>query len=199
LMESVFGFVACLNGEYADASAYEEVPDVEETVAKALAKRNVNSLTYEDDEWAKHGYQRMINGQSGEMYEARIYIGCTYYQRLKHFVSDKEHARARGTLTTLVRQPPEGRSRDGGLRFGEMERDCTIGQGAAEFLKDCLLRRSDDYEMVICNRCGAIATTQSCCKGCNTDDVSKVNCPYAFKLLCLEIGAMNIKIKLTAG
>ncbi len=198
LIESVMGYVGCLNGEYIDATAFEKPPDIVEEVSNALRARNFDLYDAEDTddkEWKNHGYQRMISGQTGEIIDAKIFIGSTYYQRLKHFVSDKEHARSRGTLTTLVRQPPEGRSRDGGLRFGEMERDCTIGQGAAEFLKDCLLRRSDDYVMPICNQCGAIATTQTCCKGCNTDNVAKVNLPYAFKLLAQELSAMNIKFK----
>lgn len=80
-----------------------------------------------------------------------------------------------------------------------MERDCQIACGAAEFLKDRLLRNSDDFEMVICEECGAIASTQTCCKGCNTDNVSRINVPFVFKLVQLELGGMNIKMKITAG
>lgn len=92
--------------------------------------QELHSLGYQN-----RGFERMYSGFTGRPLEALIFLGPTYYQRLKHMVDDKIHSRARGMVTNLVRQPMEGRSREGGLRFGEMERDCIISHGAASFLK----------------------------------------------------------------
>jgi DNA-directed RNA polymerase II subunit RPB2 len=111
-------------------------------------------------------------------------------------VSDKIHARARGHVTMLTRQPVEGRSRDGGLRFGEMERDAIIVHGTSRFLKERLFDMSDPYTAVICNKCGLMTNSQTECKGCKDDKVSRVNIPYAAKLLFQELNAMGIKTEL---
>ena len=102
--------------------------------------RNHNLQELHDLGYQNKGFERMYSGFTGRPLEALVFLGPTYYQRLKHMVEDKVHSRARGQVTNLVRQPMEGRSREGGLRFGEMERDCVISHGAASFLKVCASR-----------------------------------------------------------
>ena len=144
---------------------------------------------------------------TGKKLKSMIFIGPTYYQRLKHMVSDKMHARSRGPRTLLTRQAPEGRSRDGGLRFGEMERDTMIAHGCSKFLKERMVETADGYITYVCDECGLFAqrmlrrdnkpySTKNdiyYCPSCrNKTRISKVKIPYAFKLVCQEMLSMNI-------
>ena len=144
----------------------------------------------------------MYNGTTGEQMKAAIFIGPTFYQRLKHMVKDKIHSRATGPMVTLTRQPAEGRSRDGGLRLGEMEKDCMLAYGASSFLKETLLDKSDNFKMYICKICGMICVrnTEKILYGCNScnnyTDFSEVRIPYSCKLLMQELQCMAIAPRL---
>ncbi|TBU10981.1 subunit beta of DNA-directed RNA polymerase [Hamiltosporidium tvaerminnensis] len=129
-------------------------------------------------------------GNSGRQIEAYIFYGPVYYQKLKHMVTDKMHARARGPRAVLTRQPTEGRSRDGGLRLGEMERDCLIGYGASSLLIERLMVSSDAFQAYICHECGIIVHKDGCVM-CDGEPVC-IQIPYACKLLFQELMAMNI-------
>jgi DNA-directed RNA polymerase II subunit RPB2 len=136
----------------------------------------------------------MYNGHTGRRLTAHIFLGPTYYQRLKHMVDDKIHSRGRGPVQILTRQPAEGRSRDGGLRFGEMERDCMIAHGAAHFLKERLFDQSDAYRVHVCEHCGLIAIANLKkntyeCRGCkNNTDIVQVSVLFC---LCVPNSKAN--------
>ena len=146
----------------------------------------------------RNGNEILYNGQTGEQLESHIFYGPAFYQRLKHMVSDKAHSRSFGPMVVLTRQPAEGRSRDGGLRFGEMERDCMISHGASRFTKDRIYYSSDAFEVYSCKKCGMLVVFNSekkihMCKTCdNRTDFNRIMLPYACKLLFQELITMNI-------
>ena len=145
----------------------------------------------------------MYNGMTGDKMNTQIFIGPTYYQRLKHMVQDKLHSRRKGPIQILTRQPVEGRVRDGGLRFGEMERDCIISHGASAFLKERLMDQSDAYTVHVCSQCKMSAihdfsNGEDICKVCKqSDTVVQVKIPYACKLLFQELLSQGIVPKMT--
>ena len=134
----------------------------------------------------------LTSGITGEPIGAYSFMGPVYYQKLKHQVMDKMHARARGPRAVLTRQPTEGRSREGGLRLGEMERDCLIGYGASMLLIERLMISSDSFPVHVCKECGLIGY-ENWCQYCKTGERQAVlNIPYACKLLFQELQSMNI-------
>ncbi|KAK4399114.1 DNA-directed RNA polymerase II subunit RPB2 [Sesamum angolense] len=186
LIECVMGKVAAHMGKEGDATPFTDV--TVDNISKALHKCG----------YQMRGFETMYNGHTGRRLTSMIFLGPTYYQRLKHMVDDKIHSRGRGPVQILTRQPAEGRSRDGGLRFGEMERDCMIAHGAAHFLKERLFDQSDAYRIHVCEQCGLIAIANLKknsfeCRGCkNKTDIVQVHIPYACKLLFQELMAMAI-------
>ncbi|KAI9798460.1 MAG: DNA-directed RNA polymerase III subunit [Sarcosagium campestre] len=142
------------------------------------------------------GKDFMTSGITGEPLPAYVFFGPIYYQKLKHMVQDKMHSRSRGPRAILTRQPTEGRSRDGGLRLGEMERDCLIAYGASQLLLERLMISSDQHEVDICQTCGMMGY-QNWCQSCRSSKgVTKMNIPYAAKLLVQELLSMNVSARL---
>ncbi|KAJ1675426.1 DNA-directed RNA polymerase III complex subunit Rpc2 [Spiromyces aspiralis] len=138
------------------------------------------------------GKDCLTSGITGEPISAYIFFGPIYYQKLKHMVMDKMHARAIGPRTVLTRQPTEGRSKDGGLRLGEMERDCLIGYGASMLMLERLMLSSDVFEIYVCEECGYLGY-KGWCQYCRSSKrITPLRIPYACKLLFQEMQAMNI-------
>ncbi|XP_058110216.1 DNA-directed RNA polymerase III subunit 2 isoform X2 [Magnolia sinica] len=155
------------------------------------------------DTLVRHGFNYsgkdfIYSGITGYPLQAYIFMGPIYYQKLKHMVLDKMHARARGPRVMLTRQPTEGRSRDGGLRLGEMERDCLIAYGASMMIFERLMLSSDPFLAQVCRKCGLLGyyhhklKTGYCSTCKNGDNVSQMKLPYACKLLFQELQSMNI-------
>jgi len=186
LMECIFGKICTKKGSLADGTPYNHLK-VDE-LRKQMAELGMHP----------YGNEVLYNGQTGEMMEAEIFMGPTFYQRLKHMVMDKQHSRARGPIVSLTRQPCEGRSRDGGLRVGEMERDCMISHGASVFTKERLMDVSDPFLTGICKTCGTLAVVNPAegiysCGSCgNMTDFVQKTIPYAMKLWMQELEAMHI-------
>ena len=185
LKETLLGKILLELGLFGDGTSFGNL-DIKD-ISKELLK-----LGYE-----QNGNEIMYNGQTGEQISTEIFIGPCFYQRLKHMVSDKQHSRSIGPKVNFTRQPAEGRSRAGGLRFGEMERDCMISHGASRFTKGRLYDASDSFSVHVCKRCGMIASYNDKehihdCKTCgNRIDFGYVELPYACKLLFQELLTMN--------
>lgn len=186
LMECIYGKICVNRGTLGDGTPYNHLK-VEDL------KKHMLDLGYHS-----YGNEILYNGQTGEMMEAEIFMGPTFYQRLKHMVIDKKHSRARGPIVSLTRQPCEGRARDGGLRVGEMERDCMLCHGAAAFTKERLMDVSDPFPTGICKSCGTLAIVNEKegiyqCGSCgNKTEFVEKTIPYAMKLWVQELEAMHI-------
>ncbi len=186
LMENIFGKIGVRRGTLGDGTPYSHLKV--EDLRKHMLDLGCHSF----------GNEILYNGQTGEMMEAEIFMGPTFYQRLKHMVIDKKHSRARGPIVSLTRQPCEGRARDGGLRLGEMERDCLLSHGAAAFTKERLMDVSDPFPTGICKTCGTLAIVNedegiySCGTCGNKTEFLQKTIPYAMKLWMQELEAMHI-------
>ena len=215
LVETLMGKACVLQGGFGDCTAFVNHGSKHQVFGKMLTE-----LGYHNS-----GTQFLYNGMTGERMESQIFMGPTYYMRLKHMVKDKINYRTRGPRTVLTRQTVQGRANDGGLRIGEMERDGVIAHGAAYFLRQSMLERGDEYYMAVCNKSGMIAIynpaqnlfmspmadgpiqfadtlTSADNQALNVEKLTRfgrsfsvVRVPYAFKLLMQELQAMNVQMR----
>ena len=195
LLEALVGKAATLSGQFGDGTAFRSGDprrEAEETLLRAG--------------YHKHGEEVLYNPHTGLPMAGTTFITPTFYQRLKHMVADKVHARGRGPVTVLTKQPVEGRARMGGLRFGEMERDGAIAHGATAFLTERLLHSSDSTKVPVCRTCGLLAyeratdagEPQGVCNLCGARaDIRVVTMPHAARLLLMELQAMCVVPRLT--
>ncbi len=215
LIESMAGKSGAAHGHFQTVEAFEKYPEeggVEKYFGEELVKAGYNY----------YGTEVLYSGIFGAPLKAEIYMGLVYYQRLRHMVSDKSQARATGPIDVLTHQPVKGRKKQGGIRFGEMERDALLAHGAAYCLHDRLLLSSDYSEGYVCENCGGILACyrkvdvhlqgtvydkdvervrteqEMVCKMCGDKSrCQKVVMPYVFRLLANELAAMNVRLRLT--
>jgi len=212
IVESLLGIVCTSYGAFGDCTAFQIKGSNYSTYAPILVNAGFNST----------GNHILYNGMTGEQIKADVYMGPTYYMRLKHMVKDKINYRARGPNTNLTRQPVQGRANDGGLRIGEMERDGVLAHGMSYFLNESFLVRGDEYYMAVCNKTGAIAVYNNTRNlflspfadgpiqfHSNPDgsmsiknltrfgrSFSILKIPYSLKLLIQELQAMNVQMRI---
>jgi DNA-directed RNA polymerase II subunit RPB2 len=187
LMETLMGRIGAETGTVGDGSPFTDVS------VDGLSRTLRDDLGLEP-----YSNEVLYCGTTGKQMTTSIFMGPIFYQRLKHMVDDKIHSRSSGPLVMLTRQPAEGRARDGGLRFGEMERDCIVAHGATEFLKEIMMEKSDNFQCHVCKSCGLIGLVNpkagifKCVSCPNTTEFSQVRVPYAYKLFLQELESMSI-------
>ena len=189
LVECIFAKLCCIDGVLGDASVF--IPIEQETIYNRLTHNGFN----------KYGNEILYNGFTGTQIDTEIFIGPTYYFRLKHMVAEKINSRGVGKVMGLTRQPTEGRRKGGGLRIGEMERDTVLSHGISNFIKESMMERSDKFCWCVCKRCGTLVAFNvkeniNMCRNCKNDDVAVIHTPYAFKLFIQELETMGIQPRL---
>ena len=212
LVESLMGKACTMQGAFGDCTAFVNKADMPKVFGKILTENGYHSS----------GNDILYNGVTGEQIQTEIYMGPTYYMRLKHMVKDKINYRAQGPRTALTRQTVQGRANDGGLRIGEMERDGLVSHGITSFLQESMLVRGDDYYMAVCNKTGTVAIynenqnlfispfadgpikySGNLSDQLKIQTISKfgrsfsiVRVPYSFKLLMQELSTMNVQMRI---
>lgn len=189
MIEIVAGKAGALEGRQAYGSAFGEATGNADKIEEVCEQLVRNGYRY-------HGKDYFTSGTTGEPIKGYIFAGPVFYQKLKHMVMDKMHARAKGPRAVLTRQPTEGRSRDGGLRLGEMERDCLISYGASNLIMERLMFSSDAFTANVCEGCGLLGYEGWCQRCRRGDKVSSIKLPYACKLLFQELQSMNVATRL---
>ncbi|CAL1265847.1 unnamed protein product [Larinioides sclopetarius] len=205
MIESMAGKSAAVNGTLHDATpfTFSENDTAIEYFGECLKKAGYDY----------YGTERMYSGVSGEELEADIFFGVVYYQRLRHMVSDKYQVRTTGPVDPLTRQPVKGRKRDGGVRFGEMERDALIAHGTAGLLQDRLFMCSDASQQYVCAKCQNLLSPivkkqeppfnvykEWTCRLCGSnEDVVLIDIPYVLRYLCAELASVNINVNMEIG
>jgi DNA-directed RNA polymerase beta subunit len=174
IIEMLVAKCATIEGKIVDATAFRKTDDILE-----------------------NSKEKLYCGMTGNIMDASVFVGTCYYHALRHQVGDKVHSRSEGPIQALSRQPVEGRSKKGGLRFGEMEKDCLVAYGATTLLLEKLRDDSDATTIVLCSRCGLLDVWSEHCTNCNNTELKKVTVPYSFKLLYQQLIAANINIKAT--
>ena len=205
LVECVMGKSCALLGTYADATPFTNIDNNE-----------IFNILENNCKFQRHGDEILYSGINGKQLSTKIFIGPTYYQRLKHMVKDKINSRATGAVSLKTKQPPSGRSVGGGLRIGEMERDAILSHGALQFLKETMLERSDKYSTYVSTYSGMTSIVNPkdnkyVCPsvdgplvfnedhGIENDnsscDIVKINIPYNTNLMIQECNAMGIALR----
>ncbi len=187
LLELIAGKMGAYAGRRVNSSAFSHMR--EDEIRKAMT-----SMGFRDD-----GKQTLYDGRSGKKYDVLIFTGISFYMKLDHMVANKIHARSRGPVTLLTKQPTEGRAKRGGLRIGEMEQQCLVGHGAALALKERF--DSDTTKIPICRKCGLVAIhdytrNRTYCPICKDSEIVWVETSYAFKLTLDELKSMCIYPKM---
>ncbi|VVB73718.1 DNA-directed RNA polymerase subunit B' [uncultured archaeon] len=189
LLETLSAKAASLKGSKIDGTAFAQT-----------GKERMDDYTkiLEAYGFDKHGEEQLYDGVTGRPFKAKIFTGIVYYNRLYHMVSNKMQVRSRGSVQILTHQPTEGKARQGGLRFGEMERDVLVAYGASLLLKERMLDQSDKWPVLICNDCGSFgyrdyAKKLNVCPLCGGSNLTEVEISYAFKLLLDEIRSLHIR------